>query len=113
MTQEHRLANWLFDHLGVDVALAGDILEEYEQRRSHVWLAKQVVVAVFAGAWNPVRDDKLTALRALFIGWGAVSVWSLLIGYPWQLLLNWQTGRLPLAPARVASILLLLLAADT
>jgi hypothetical protein len=112
MTQEHRMANWLFEHLGVDVALAGDILEEYKQRRSRVWLAKQVLVAVFAGVWNSVRDDKQTALRALFIGWGAVSVWSLLIGSPWQLLLSWQTGRLPLAPARVASILLLLLAAN-
>jgi hypothetical protein len=29
-----------------------------------VWFAKQVVVAVCAGVWSPVRDDKLTALRA-------------------------------------------------
>jgi hypothetical protein len=75
-----RLENWLLERLGVDVALAGDILEEYELRRSRVWFAKQVVVAVCAGVRNPVRDDKLTALRAKFIDWCAVSVWSLLIG---------------------------------
>jgi hypothetical protein len=27
MKQEHRMANWLFEHLSVDVALAGDIIE--------------------------------------------------------------------------------------
>jgi hypothetical protein len=30
------MANWLLERLGVDVALAGDILEEYELRRSRV-----------------------------------------------------------------------------
>jgi len=66
------MANWLLELLGVDVALAGDIREEL--RRSHgSGLRNRAMVAVCSGVWNPVRDDKLTALRA-------VSVWSLLIG---------------------------------
>jgi hypothetical protein len=81
MKQGHRTANWLLERLAVDAAVAGDILEEYERRRSRSWFAKQVMVAVGAGVWNPVRDDKLIVLRAMFIGWGAVSAWSLLAGH--------------------------------
>jgi hypothetical protein len=111
MKQGHRRANWLLERLAVDGAVAGDILEEYERRRSRIWFAKQVTVAVCAGVWNPVRDDKLIVLRAMFIGWGAVSAWSLLIGYPWQLLRSWPPGP-SLAPAKVFLTLLFLLATN-
>ncbi len=108
MKHEHGMANWLFEHLGVDIALAGDIIEEYEPRKSRAWLAKQVMVAVCAGVWNPVRGDKLIVLRAMLIGWGAVSAWSLLSGYPWQLLRSWPPGP-SLVPAKVFLTLLFLL----
>ncbi len=39
-----------------DLPLAGDLLEEYGRGRSLLWLWRQVVVALAAGAWGICRD---------------------------------------------------------
>ena len=36
---KHPIASRLFQHLSVDVALAGDILEEYERGHARIWYA--------------------------------------------------------------------------
>lgn len=59
---------WLFEYLGLDVALAGDLLEERERGRSAIWFWRQVTIAVCVAVWAPIRDHKLMALRAVAAG---------------------------------------------
>ena len=52
-----------------DEALAGDILEEYDARRSRAWLWRQVAVAVvFALPYGMVRRGRRTAKMRMPIG---------------------------------------------
>jgi hypothetical protein len=54
------LANWMLEHLllgGRNEALAGDLLEEFQRRRSVAWYWRQVVGAIFAGFSNEIRAD--------------------------------------------------------
>ena len=66
---------WLFERVSVDVALAGDLLEEHAQGRSALWYWRQVLIAVCVGNWTAIRDHKELALRALATGSGVNSVW--------------------------------------
>jgi len=68
MKSSHAIATWLFECLGLDGALSGDLREERERGRSAVWYWKQVVIAVWVGMWGVVRDHKVLALRAVVTG---------------------------------------------
>ena len=68
----------LFERLGLDVALTGDILEEYARGRSALWYWRQVLIALWLGIWNTILDHKLLALRAVAIGSAANYVFSFL-----------------------------------
>jgi hypothetical protein len=68
MKSSHAIATWLFECLGLDGALNGDLREERERGRSAVWYWKQVVIAVWVGMWGVVRDHKVLALRAVVTG---------------------------------------------
>lgn len=68
MKSSHAIATWLFEYLGLDGALNGDLREERERGRSAVWYWKQVVIAVWVGMWGVVRDHKVLALRAVVTG---------------------------------------------
>jgi hypothetical protein len=59
---------WMFDRLGLDGALAGDLLEERARGRSSVWYWRQVLVAVLVGIWGSIRNHKVLALRAVATG---------------------------------------------
>jgi hypothetical protein len=65
----------LFELLGVDPALAGDLLEERARGRSSVWYWRQVLVAACTGVVRTIFDHKLLALRALATGWAANAIW--------------------------------------
>lgn len=46
-----RLASWLLEHLGPRYqreSLAGDLFEEFQQRRSYAWYWRQVLIAIVA-----------------------------------------------------------------
>jgi hypothetical protein len=68
MRSSHALAIWLFERLGLDVALLGDLLEECSGGRSAIWYWRQVLIAVWIGIWAAIRDHKVLALRAVAIG---------------------------------------------
>ena len=68
MRSSHAIAIWLFEHLGLDVALIGDLLEECERGRSAIWYWRQVLIAVWIGILVAIRDHKLLALRAVATG---------------------------------------------
>ena len=68
MRSSHAIATWLFERLGLDVALIGDLLEERERGRSAIWYWRQVLIAVWIGIWVAIREHKVLALRAVATG---------------------------------------------
>jgi hypothetical protein len=68
MRRSHAAANWLLERLGLDVALAGDLLEECARGRSAIWYWRQVLIALLTGIGGAIRDHKLLALRAIATG---------------------------------------------
>jgi hypothetical protein len=67
-----RLATWLLERLtpGSNVdALAGDLFEEYQRRRSVRWYWQQTAIAIAAGAWSRVRQHPALTLRAVVTTW--------------------------------------------
>jgi hypothetical protein len=74
MKQPPALAAWLLEHFRfsiTDDALAGDLLEEFNQRRSAAWYWRQVLVAILVGFATEVRHHKVLAIRAIVISWAA------------------------------------------
>jgi hypothetical protein len=72
------MIQWLFESIGVDPALAGDLLEERARGRSLVWYWRQVLIAAITGVWRTIFHHKLLALRALATGWAVNGIWLLL-----------------------------------
>ena len=65
------LATWLLKRLGSGPdadAIAGDLLEGFQERRSGGWYWRQVLIALVVGSWQEIRTHKLLAARAIFIG---------------------------------------------
>jgi hypothetical protein len=60
MTHPPRLAVALLQHFVRDEALVGDLLEEYESRRSRLWLWRQVC---FAMVTRPRNFEEIRPLR--------------------------------------------------
>jgi hypothetical protein len=68
MKSSQTIAIWLLECLDLDVALAGDLLEECARGRSAIWYWRQVLIAVWGGLWGAIRDHKLLTLRAIATG---------------------------------------------
>ena len=78
MRVSHSIANWLFECLGLDVALTGDLLEECARGRSVIWYWRQVLVGIWVGTWGAIFDHKLLALRAVATGCAVNGAWLFL-----------------------------------
>ena len=78
MRWSHAAAAWMFERLGLDAALAGDLLEECAQGRSKLWYWRQVLIAIWIGIWQAVFDHKVLALRAVATGCVVNGVWYFL-----------------------------------
>jgi hypothetical protein len=53
-----RIATWLLERLGPayrNESLVGDLFEEYQQDRTHVWYWRQVIMAIFIGQASSAR----------------------------------------------------------
>lgn len=64
------LANWLFEHLTRREhreALAGDLLEEYNRRRSATWYWRQVGIAVAVDFFTECRSRWVSIIFALLV----------------------------------------------
>ena len=75
MRSWHATAVWMFERLGLDVALVGDLLEERARGRSTIWYWRQVLTAIWIGIWGAIRDHKALALRAVATGCAVNAVW--------------------------------------
>jgi hypothetical protein len=73
-------AGWIFERLGLDVALAGDLIEECAAGRSVFWYWRQVLAAVWVGIWGDIYDHKVLVLRAIATGSAVNAVWLYLWG---------------------------------
>lgn len=68
MRSSHAIAAWLFERLGLDLALAGDLSEERAHGRSAIWYWGQVLIAIRIGMWVVICNHPLLALRAVATG---------------------------------------------
>src|SRR5215472_16471805 len=68
MRSSHVIATWMLDRLGLDGALAGDLLEERARGRSTFWYWRQVLIAVWLGIWHDIRNHRGLAVRAVATG---------------------------------------------
>lgn len=78
MSSLNSIVVWMFDRLGLDLALAGDLREERARGRSMIWYCRQVLIAICIGIWRPISHHKVLALRALATGCAVNTVWLLL-----------------------------------
>lgn len=78
MSSSDVVVSWIFDRLGVDVALAGDLREERAHGRSTIWFCRQVLIAICIGIGRPIFHHKVLALRALATGCAVNIGWLLL-----------------------------------
>jgi hypothetical protein len=68
-SQPPPLASWMLRHLvlgGPNEALAGDLLEEFQRRRSATWYWRQVLGAIFASFTNELRADGVMVWTIVF-----------------------------------------------
>lgn len=68
MRSSDSIAVRLFERLGLDAALIGDLVEESAGGRSTIWYWKQVLIAIWIGTWGAIFDHKVLALRAVATG---------------------------------------------
>jgi hypothetical protein len=107
MRTSHAAAAWILERLGLDVALAGDLLEECARGRSAFWFWKQVLLAAWASIWGVIFDHKVLALRAVATGSAVNGVWF----YLWRRFLHIGLSVAPrLSMDFFASLLIILLA---
>jgi hypothetical protein len=65
-----RLATWLLKRLGSGPkreSLIGDLIEQYQRRRSGVWYWRQVLRAILTGVVHDLGAHKVLAMRAVVI----------------------------------------------
>jgi hypothetical protein len=55
-------------------SLIGDLIEQYQERRSVAWYWRQVFMAILVGATQEIREHKVLAVRAAMSG---LALWSL------------------------------------
>jgi hypothetical protein len=91
MRTSHAITVWMFDRLGLDGALAGDLLEERARGRSTVWYWRQVLIGILVGMWGTIRDHKLMALRAVATGFAMELLFLFLWNQFSPLLPDWPT----------------------
>ncbi len=102
----HAIAIWMLERLGLDCALAGDLLEECGQGRSALWFWKQILIAAWTGIWRAILGHKLLALRAIVTGCAVNGVGLFL----WEKFLPIALPTYPsISLESIASLLLILL----
>jgi hypothetical protein len=63
------LATWLLERFCADVALAGDLVEQYREGKSIAWYWKQAIAAVGVYSTSQIIEHKWLAVRAIATGY--------------------------------------------
>jgi hypothetical protein len=72
------IADRLFERMGLDVGLTGDLLEERARGRSALWYWIQVAMAILAGIRSVVRNHKADVFRVVAMGFALVYLTTVL-----------------------------------
>lgn len=98
--QPPRMATWLLKRLASGPhrqSLAGDLVEQYQRRRSARWYWWQVLVAIVTGAIHDLRMHPIVALRGLaffyVLSWAAVWTTTYLHQALGLMVWNWTVDR--------------------
>ena len=123
------LATWLLERFCADVALAGDLIEQYREGKSIGWYWKQAIAAVSVYSVSQILEHKWLAVRAIATGYviwyllnnmflhgvlrpvmddGALRVAYIFIGYGFWIANGWIIARLhrPYSTAMVMAYVL-------
>jgi hypothetical protein len=123
------LATWLLERFCADVALAGDLIEQYREGKSIGWYWKQAIAAVSVYSVAQILEHKWLAVRAVATGYviwyllnnmflhgvlrpvmddGALRVAYIFIGYAFWIANGWTIARLhrPYSTAMVMAYVL-------
>jgi hypothetical protein len=76
--QPPRIPKWFLEHLASGrrlESLIGDLDEQFADRQSATWYARQVAAAILIGVLDDIRDNKLLAVRMALMGFGSVLAW--------------------------------------
>jgi hypothetical protein len=63
------VATWLLERFCADVALAGDLVEQYREGKSLAWSWKQAIAAVGVYSVSQIVEHKWLAVRAIATGY--------------------------------------------
>jgi hypothetical protein len=72
------IAAWILHRFGAapeTEAIAGDLLEHYQQGRSRLWYWREVTVAIIRGIWSEAQQHTLSVLVAIAMAWVLAFVW--------------------------------------
>jgi hypothetical protein len=72
-----RIATWLLNRIvsgNNRESLIGDLIEQYQRRRSRAWYWRQVVMAIVMDTAKQVRDHRLLSVRANVVGFGVLVI---------------------------------------
>jgi hypothetical protein len=67
-----RIPTWLLRHFGSspnNQSVIGDLAERYRHGQTAKWYWTQALLAIVVSGFNEIRGHKLTAIRALIVGW--------------------------------------------
>ncbi len=76
------IAAWILHRFGATPeteAIAGDLIEQYQQGRSRWWYWREVIVAIFRGTWFEIRQHSPLLLIAIAMGWVLDLAWHSVI----------------------------------
>jgi hypothetical protein len=106
MSSSHRFAVCLLERLGLDSALAGDLLEERARGRSIFWYCTQVLLAIGIGTGRTILAHKILALRAVATGCAINALWLFL----WLKFLPFELTSMPrMSLEAIVSVFIILL----
>jgi hypothetical protein len=63
------IAAWLLEHFSSNVALIGDLNEEYQHGRSFAWYWSQVFATIINKVYEDVRFHPVVVVRGVAFGW--------------------------------------------
>ena len=69
---------WFLRNLGLDDAVVGDLVEQYQSGRSTRWFWRQALIATFVMA----RKHAVLTISAVVLGWAAVWLFFGFVGAP-------------------------------
>src|SRR5437870_1318659 len=61
-------------------ALAGDLVEQFRSGKSTLWLWREVVAAILTASWKEVQTKRMSALKAVALGWAAMLIFFFAAG---------------------------------